>query len=847
MKSFTKIFAAVLIFLSFQLAQGQNPNSKGFDLMGKNPETILVNQTFTNNSEILPFEGKVSTIFGLAVKANISFNDENSSVRIILIDKLGDEYLVYETYPLMEESSSFSVDNVSEETGILNGLKPQSLKIEVKNASLSLVSITYSSASDQGIDAQKVKKEKKQLQNNSKINRINKTIKAKGYAWVAGETEVAALSYAEKKKLYGQSKLPAGAEYYVGGIISAGDGVTLKSATASVMVDNWDWRSRHNKNWVTSVKNQGACGSCWAFAVTGVAEAQVNLFYNQPLNLDLSEQNILSCSGAGSCSGGYPSIALDYIKNTGIIDEVAFPYNATNNVCTNKSSSPTEQIKIGGRVDFGSATYSVSEDNLKKMIIKYGPISGGLLDWSHAMTLVGWQVVKEGDRFYYRDLNRYTYFYTIPAGSPLIGKTVWIFKNSYGSAWGDAGYVYVETSISNFAWTHGVVASVQSMKQNYTVQCVDADGDGYYWWGLGAKPTGAPACPDTPDGNDADATLGPLDEFGNCIPLNTAPVADFAADQNIVNENATIKFTDLSMNAPATWAWTFDGGTPATSNSANPSVTYKASGKYNVTLVVTNAHGNSTKIKTGYVTINTYTPAYCSSKGNASSEWIAQASLNGSTYATTSTGVAGYADLTSKAFNVEVGKSYSLTLTPGYKKANFWYWSVWIDLNHDYDFDDAGEQIVTMSKSKTTFTKSITIPATAMTGATRMRVSMKRGSFPLPCEIFSYGEVKDFTVNISAPSAATVLKSATTEKPSIASVLNLTVFPNPAERAINLKLNDFFGNEVYSIYNMQGALIKTEKLESNLAQIDVTGLTSGVYVIKVKSGETMLQEKFIKR
>ena len=76
------------------------------------------------------------------------------------------------------------------------------------------------------------KKEKKELQNNSKISRLNQHIKAKGLAWVAGETEVSAMSYAEKKKLFGQSTFPSGIEYYVGGILTAGDGLTLKAATA---------------------------------------------------------------------------------------------------------------------------------------------------------------------------------------------------------------------------------------------------------------------------------------------------------------------------------------------------------------------------------------------------------------------------------------------------------------------------------------------------------------------------------------------------------------------------------------------------------------------------------------
>jgi len=849
MKNFTRLFVFILIILNFQNVSAQSVGFKGFELMGKNQETIQLNQTITNSTEITPFDGKISTIFGLALNAKITFNGEKSLVRVILKDKQGDEYLVYETYPLLEDGNSVTIDNLCEETGILNGVKPQSVKFELLDATVVINSITYSAANDQGTDIEKVKKEKKDLQNNRKINQLNKSIKAKGLAWVAGETEVSSLSYSAKKKLFGQSTFPSGIEYYVGGVLTAGDGLTLKAATATAMVDNWDWRNRHGKNWITEVKNQGSCGSCWAFASTGATEALVNLFYNQPLNMNLSEQNLLSCSGAGSCAGGYPSTALDYIKNTGIIDEAAFPYSATDQTCTNKSSSPTDQIKIGGRVDFGSSAYPVSEDNLKKMLIKYGPVSGGLLDWSHAMTLVGWQVVKEGDRFFYRNLAKSTIWYTVPAGSTLIGKTVWIFKNSWGGTWGDGGYVYVETSISNFSWTHALLAPVQSLKQNYTVQCVDNDHDGYYWWGLGPKPAGAPACPDTPDGNDNDATLGPLDSYGNCIPLNSAPVADFTSNLTAITENGNVNFTDLSINAPVSWAWTFDGGSPATSTAMNPSVSYKTAGKYNVALVVTNANGNSTKIKTGYISVNATVPTYSNSHGNASKEWISQVSLNGKSFTSVSSGSVGYADLTANVFNVSANTNYTMSLTPKNSgKANYWYWCVWVDFNHDYDFDDAGEQILSVSKSKTTVSSAITIPATALTGNTRMRISMKRDALPTPNEVFAYGEVKDFTVNISAPLAASnQLKSANVGNPSITPALTLTVFPNPTERDINLKLDEVFGNETYTIYNMQGAVVSSEIIGSNISQVDVSGLPAGIYVVKVKNGEQILQQKFIKR
>ncbi|MFO7616041.1 MAG: GEVED domain-containing protein, partial [Bacteroidales bacterium] len=443
--------------------------------------------------------------------------------------------------------------------------------------------------------------------------------------------------------------------------------------------------------------------------------------------------------------------------------------------CSNKSATPAQLIKIGGKVDFGTTDFPRTEDGLKQGIIKYGPISGGIYDWSHAMTLVGWQVVKEGDRFYTRDLNKSTYWITVPAGSSLIGTTVWIFKNSWGGTWGDAGYVYIQTSMANVGWTHALKTPVQSLVQNYSVQCVDNDEDGYYWWGLGTKPASCPTCPDQPDGNDSNANLGPLDQYGNCVVLGNPPVADFVADKLAINQNQSVSFTDLSTNAPSSWSWQFPGGTPSTSIQQNPVVTYGTPGVYNVTLTVTNSGGSDTESKTNYITVTEYIPAYCSSKGYAVEEWIASVKVNSSTKTSGSSGSAGYQDFLSQVFTLGSGQAHAVTLTPGFSgRSKFEYWSIWIDLNGDKDFDDPGELLLTASKKNSVFSGSITIPVMSAL-ETRMRVSMKRGALAGPCESFSAGEVEDYTVLISGP---------------VAPVANFTASPNPVQAGGMVQFTD---------------------------------------------------------
>ncbi|MCU0346397.1 MAG: SprB repeat-containing protein, partial [Saprospiraceae bacterium] len=117
-----------------------------------------------------------------------------------------------------------------------------------------------------------------------------------------------------------------------------------------------------------------------------------------------------------------------------------------------------------------------------------------------------------------------------------------------------------------------------------------------------------------------------------------------------------------------------------------------------------------------------------------------------------------YSDFTSLSAGATKGQSQAITLTAGFSWFTYTeYWKVWIDYNHDGTFQEPGEvafaQAVSAPPNGTIsfdVTGSITIPATALTGPTRMRVSMKRGTAaPTPCETVANGEVEDYTVNIA--------------------------------------------------------------------------------------------------
>ncbi len=86
--------------------------------------------------------------------------------------------------------------------------------------------------------------------------------------------------------------------------------------------------------------------------------------------------------------------------------------------------------------------------------------------------------------------------------------------------------------------------------------------------------------------------------------VETSPIADFSADDTTIIPGGTVQFSDLSANNPTSWAWTFTGGTPATSTEENPVVTYANSGNYSVSLTATNDNGSNTMTKTNFINVD---------------------------------------------------------------------------------------------------------------------------------------------------------------------------------------------------------------------------------------------------
>jgi PKD repeat protein len=103
--------------------------------------------------------------------------------------------------------------------------------------------------------------------------------------------------------------------------------------------------------------------------------------------------------------------------------------------------------------------------------------------------------------------------------------------------------------------------------------------------------------------SDVSVTLSGWAANVSCAGIILPPVADFTADETSILEGGSVHFTDLSVNEPSSWSWTFEGGTPSTSSLENPEVVYNLQGVYDVTLTVTNEGGTNTMTKQDYITV----------------------------------------------------------------------------------------------------------------------------------------------------------------------------------------------------------------------------------------------------
>ncbi|HAS45542.1 MAG TPA: hypothetical protein DCS93_33970, partial [Microscillaceae bacterium] len=242
---------------------------------------------------------------------------------------------------------------------------------------------------------------------------------------------------------------------------------------------------------------------------------------------------------------------------------------------------------------------------------------------------------------------------------------------------------------------------------------------------------------------------------------------------------------------------------------------------------------------------------YCASTStNVNDEWIQRVQIGSIDNNSGSNG--GYGDFTAQQTDMVLGSSVNTTLTIGWAGSQFnESFSIWIDFNRDGDFADAGELVATSGAGTTNpVTGSFTVPSSAQTGLTRMRISMQYSgtagtTFSDPCATFTYGEVEDYTVNLvpgtTAPGLSTNPTTAvfnTTYSPDGVKDIIASAYPNPAVNFTTVKAQAGIGTQVKMVMmdvNGIGLISKQRTSETGIVEerFDTSKLRNGLYLIKV--------------
>jgi hypothetical protein len=294
------------------------------------------------------------------------------------------------------------------------------------------------------------------------VEAIRQAIREKGARWLADETSITKLPGERRLKRVGLIR-PVG--------VSGG---SVLESTLPVAPPGSTYVNYNDYGFVTPIRDQGDCGSCWAFSTTAALESQVLIASSGAgaSSLDLSEETLISCCGAqacGDCNGGYIYAASNFIESTGLPQNSCFPYpltNYDNYYSTHGQTMPpvpacsasacpswksyTDAIKGWNwvAVDFwtvpDTAPIPPTVANLKNALYNFGPLVVAMNVYSDFYSYSQGVYSYVGPRFPDGQPNTFQGAHAIE----LIGydddNQCFIAKNSWGTGWGEGGFFRID-------------------------------------------------------------------------------------------------------------------------------------------------------------------------------------------------------------------------------------------------------------------------------------------------------------------------------------------------------------------------------------------------------------------
>ena len=334
----------------------------------------------------------------------------------------------------------------------------------------------------------------------------------------------------------------------------------------------------------------------------------------------------------------------------------------------------------------------------------------------------------------------------------------------------------------------------------------------------------------------------------SCLPVSNVAIS------NLTTTGATISFTAPTGATSYTVTYTAAGGTPTTVTPAPTASPITLTGltaatTYTVTIATNCGATTATTVGTTFRTLGT---AYCvtSLGGACGANNITAIAITGTTFnatgltctpgGTPAQAYTSYPATGANTASLNVATTYPITVTTAVGSSV----TVWVDYNHNLNFEPSEFVLLTANATTTTVTGALVVPANAVLGQTSLRIRTRlNGNSNGPgdaCSTFGSGETKDFTVT---------LRNATgTRNDALAATVGL--FPNPAHQGFQLTVPaGSLHNATATLRNTLGQVVQARQLSLPVtggnAEFNVSTLAAGVYTLTLKSGEDLIVKRVV--